>query len=109
MKKDSFVSTPLHLSCMDIIIENIPMLILNSYPEATTIIDNERGLQIHLLFVQNTTISLSLLQLLLQYNCTSVYKQDITGDTPVSIIQIRQKEITHYNKVMLIINEITTN
>lgn len=97
--QDSFGRTTLHLACMVICNENIPLCILNANDMAATMNDNEQRTPLHLLCARNDTIPVNVLTSLINVYPDAINIKDITGDTPLDIIEIRKDEITNYDEV----------
>lgn len=104
--KDTFGRTPLHLSCMDICIDQIPILLLKININTVSMIDHEHRTPLHLLCARNTPIiPMNVLCIILETYPIAVLMEDITGDNPIQIIQLRRNDISNVNEVITLLNQ----
>jgi hypothetical protein len=105
--QDAFLRTPLHLACMKLSSGSstsssssgtaaaAACLILENNPGVACITDVEKRTALHFLLARNDEIPVPFLQAMIQHGPAAVHLLDAVGETPISIVLRRTKEIAH--------------
>jgi hypothetical protein len=108
--QDAFLRTPLHLACMELSSSTstpsssssssgtaaaAAFLILENNPGVACITDVEKRTPLHFLLARNDEIPIPFLQALIQHGPAAIHMADAVGETPISIVVRRTKEIAN--------------